>query len=32
MEALMLSTILPTAGELVDLGFGSDAKPEYFCL
>ena len=25
----MLSTILPTAGELVDLGFGSDAKPKY---
>ena len=26
----MLSTILPTAGELVDLGFGSDAKPDIF--
>jgi TPR repeat protein len=28
----MLSTILPTAGELVDLGFESDAKPEFFSL
>jgi hypothetical protein len=28
----MLSTILPTAGEFVDLGFGSDANPEYFYL